>query len=777
MENQVEKRIDIGPKGLGTESEPERLRQKKRRLERAAILLAAVAILGLTLLQTYVVRLGAGVPLSQGLLIFILINVNIVLLFVLLVLVLRNLYKIFFEDKQVTRTQLRTKLVIAFVSLSLVPTCLLFYSALQFTSTGHDYWFDQNVEQSLVDSLALAQYASDAEVSYAQSAGDGLRRELLGDGLWRPEKRKELEAFLLERRKQFNLARVEVLGPSGQRAAFSEGGEVNPLTIVPLGPEVFQEAARLDRPWERVEEVAEQDLVRVVWPLWTDARDLAGFLVIWHETLAPVNRKADDVADGLKRYLELKRLHDPIRVSTYIALTIVALLSIFISTWIGFHLAKGITGPIMDLARATERIASEDYDFVLQVKTGAGEIRTLVDAFGRMTRDLKAGKKALTAKNEELTLRNRELDQRRRYMEIVLGNVAAGVLSADAEGRIATVNRSAVEILRLGSQDPVNLPLSAILPPDQQNVIEDLIRSARHSLRGVAERQVRLRVNETSLSLHLLLTLLRDEEGQDLGSVMVVDDLTELEKAQRMAAWREVARRIAHEIKNPLTPIQLATQRLRKRYADRLGGDGQLFDECTQMIVRQVEDLKTLVNEFSNFARMPEANPAPADLAGIVEEAVLLYSQSQKSIHFVTLKDPDVPRFNLDREQIKRALINLLENSVAAIMAGAALADSTSATGDALTADISGPIGRIEVVLRYERVLRMARLEVADDGVGIPPEDKQKLFEPYFSTKRSGTGLGLAIVRTIVADHDGFVRVQDNRPRGTRFIIELPVKT
>lgn len=238
-----------------------------------------------------------------------------------------------------------------------------------------------------------------------------------------------------------------------------------------------------------------------------------------------------------------------------------------------------------------------------------------------------------------------------------------------------------------------------------------------------------------------------------MGTVVVFDDLTHLIKAQRMAAWREVARRIAHEIKNPLTPIQLSAQRLRRRYLERFSQDDTVFDECTSMIIKQVDELKNLVNEFSSFARMPATNPAPNNLNEIIGEALVLYQEGHKDIDFAFHSDPRMPIFNLDRDQIKRVVINLLDNAVGAI------------EGD----------GAIEVETGYNPSLQMATFMVADTGCGIPPEDKPRLFEPYFSTKKSGTGLGLAIVASIVSDHNGYVRVKDNYPNGTRFIVELPV--
>jgi len=264
---------------------------------------------------------------------------------------------------------------------------------------------------------------------------------------------------------------------------------------------------------------------------------------------------------------------------------------------------------------------------------------------------------------------------------------------------------------------------------------------------------LRLTVGDETFSLRVNLTRLEDENNQPLGVVLVFDNLTELEKAQRMAAWREVARRIAHEVKNPLTPIQLSAQRLRKRYLDRLSGDQEVFDVCTKTIVNQVDELKKLVSEFSNFARMPAVHKTFGNLAEMANEAFILYQEAHKDRQFRLRVEGPIPQFSFDAKQMKRVLINLLNNAVAATAEG----------------------GVIEIVLACEEERKVVRLEVRDNGSGVSDEDKPRLFEPYFSRKKTGTGLGLAIASTVVADHHGYIRVKDNEPQGARFIVELPL--
>ncbi|MCJ7684503.1 MAG: ATP-binding protein, partial [Desulfobacteraceae bacterium] len=443
-----------------------------------------------------------------------------------------------------------------------------------------------------------------------------------------------------------------------------------------------------------------------------------------------------------------------IMASHMITLSIVTLLIIFSSVWFGFYLSKEITVPIKELAEGTNRIASGDYDFFIDLET-KDEVGMLVNSFNRMTMDLKTSKNKLEEANKELMESNLELEQRRLYMEIVLANVAAGVVSADAGGKILTINKSAERMLDIRAEEIIGKQYKEILSDDYCMVIDGFLKDEALFQKGYMEKQIGLSAGSRRLTLLVSINVLRDDRGSYLGLVVVFEDLSEIEKAQRMAAWREVARRIAHEVKNPLTPIQLSAQRLKKRYGKILDGeDAEIFDECTGMIITQVEELKRLVNEFSNFARMPAANPAPSNINEIIDEALSLYRETHKEVDFIFDDSKEVPVFNLDREQIRRVMINLFDNAIEAIE----------------------DKGKVFIDLHYDNILKMVRIEVVDNGRGISPENKTRLFEPYFSTKKQGTGLGLAIVSTIIADHNGFIRVKDNKPKGTKFIIELPTR-
>jgi two-component system nitrogen regulation sensor histidine kinase NtrY len=280
-----------------------------------------------------------------------------------------------------------------------------------------------------------------------------------------------------------------------------------------------------------------------------------------------------------------------------------------------------------------------------------------------------------------------------------------------------------------------------------------MLRDLVVTKKGGVRKQITIPLNEGQITLLINLSILRDDNDEFIGTVVVFDDMTQLIKAQRMAAWREVARRIAHEIKNPLTPIQLSAQRLRKRYLERFSDNETIFDECTQMIIKSVDELKTLVNEFSSFARMPASHPTVNNINELISESITLFDQAHKNISIRFNQDLSLPSFLFDRSQIKRVFINIMDNAVSAV-------------------DESG---EIQIQSHYDKDLNIAICIIADNGHGIAQIDKDRLFEPYFSTKKTGTGLGLAIVNTIISDHNGFIRVKDNIPKGTKFIIELPV--
>jgi two-component system nitrogen regulation sensor histidine kinase NtrY len=457
-----------------------------------------------------------------------------------------------------------------------------------------------------------------------------------------------------------------------------------------------------------------------------------------------IGKKTAAIRSALATYRRLQPDQGAFQANVVLVLALITVSIVLFSSWIGFRLAKQISVPIQRLAEATAEVAAGNLEVRIE-SPGEDEIGMLVAAFNRMATDLASSRE--------------DLERRRAQMEILLRSVAAGVISLDRESVVQTINPSAARLLGLSRGPWAGRKVSEVLAGRALETAEDLLRRLAAGPHEMLRRQVPIAAGDSLRTLNWTASRLRDIEGGAAGFVIVLDDVTQILKVQRMAAWREVARRIAHEIKNPLTPIQLSAQRLRRKLESRLpdAESRELLVRCTDAITGQVEALKLLISEFSNFARLPATDPAPTNLNEVVADTTALYSEDRRA-HVTTVLDPDVPELDLDREQIKRVILNLVENAIAAVEA-------------------AGPGPReVRVCTGFERELATVHFEVADTGVGIPADVRRRLFEPYFSTKREGSGLGLAIVSRIVSDHSGYIRVRDNQPRGTRFIVELPVR-
>ncbi len=727
----------------GPELSPGQL-QRKHRLERGAIILVAIGLLALTLVQREVIDLGPGLSGSQGLVALVSINVSVLLTTVLIILILRHLYRIFFEKQGYG--SLQTKMVVAFICLSLLPTILIFYYSYRQLVRGHDLWFSPQIEEALRDSIGLTEAMLALDNHLLTGYGGDIMDDYLQ--LQAPIKAQELTDFLEAHRRRFHLTTAEFYGPQGQLVT-----RAGPETLPPIYHDWFNSQLSSGPPWINTVETESGDLTRLVWPLFPSSIEAAGgptgFLVIGRLTLAPIRSQMEDVRHALVGYQDALKVQRPFRVTQLTALTAMAILAVFITVWIGSHLAQSLARPVLDLVTGTKRVAAGDWDFTLTPHGRSGEFFELVNSFNLMTRELK-----------KLYL---ELDSRRRFLETVLKNVSTGVVVLGIDGRAHHLNQAAAAILALepGPETDRNRPASTFgpledlaLPAPLAALVEEVVKAPQPG-RRVVERRIHLTEGETALILKVSLAALRNEEGQTFGYLLAFDDLTELEKAQRLAAWREVARRIAHEVKNPLTPIQLSAQRLRRRFQARLAGedDVAVFEECTEVIIRQVEEMKKLVDEFSRFARLPEIRPRPGDFAEFLTESLALFRQAHKKVDFQLEILQEPPPFSFDPEQMRRVLTNILDNAVAAM----------------------NEEGRVEVTLEVDELTGL-RLSIADTGPGLDPLILDRLFDPHVTTKSGGQGLGLAIVRTIVSDHGGFIKARNRANGGARFIIELPLR-
>ncbi len=754
----------FGP-GLGADPDPgQELPDAERRRRRRDLLITAgvlVAIAAVVLVEQRVAELPQALPFGDSLLFLFLNAFNVVLIVLLVYLIGRAFVKLVFERRTGTLgSHLNLKFELALFLMAAVPMGVQYVVSSSFITASINAWFSLQMDRAIDDSREVADAYYDAWAQNAVHYGTTISEQITSERLLREDRRADLESFIQQKQREYNLGVVQIF-------PFAEAEPIATLVNpeIPAAAFVKREsgvvASALAGDTKTVVEgtgTAVGDVIRGAVPIRSSdpARqdEIVGAVVVNHFVPHALVYKVDTIRSAVEEYRTIQPLAGRIAGVYQLVLLLLSLVIVLFATWWGLRIAKSVTTPIVALAEGTEKVARGDLSVVIPQESD-DEIGFLVNSFNQMTHDLREALSGLESSNTEL-------DQRRRYMEIVLRNVDAGVVSLDAEGRIGTINPAAQRLLSVApGVSVIGSKLDEVLDkPELLEVIRELQGRTRIGIRESARRQAVVPSGEDVLTLSVTLSLLQDDEGGPLGSVIVFDDYTQEVRAQRMAAWREVARRIAHEIKNPLTPIQLSAQRMRRRFADRFpdeGSDAQVFEECVDTITREVEGLKVLVNEFSNFARLPAAKPRPDDLNQLVQEAVASYSGTE-GVRFVTECDGSLPKVDFDREQLRRVLTNLVDNACAAIAE-------------------TGRPGSVAVRTVHDAPLQTARLEVEDDGIGIETEDRRRVFEPYFSTKDHGTGLGLAIVSRIVADHHGYIRVHGGREGGTRFIVELPLKT
>ncbi len=720
---------------------------RKRRRERILMLIVGCLAIIFTILASQLSS-RKELPLSSNILVYGLTSINVILILLLLFLIVRNIFKLFSERRKgLIGSKLRTKLVAAFVGLSLVPTILLFLFAINFLSYSIEFWFNIKIGDALSRSLEVAQvYYSQGE-DLAKYNARHISADITRNRLYETERADYLNSLLSQRQKSYKVERVEVYFDfKGENLIFTDK-KTPSLTPIALSPKMLEDIYSGKEISTVTPTTAGEAIVGVA-PVFSYAvpTEVIGRVSVSYSVPQGFVDKLRSIADASEQYGQIKLLKNPIKFNYVVTLSIVTLVIIFLATWFGLSLAKSITNPIQDLVTATNRITQGDLASRIDIEAD-DEIGHLVKSFNSMTDDLQKSKAGLIDANISL-------EERRKYMAAVLRNVSAGIISVDKNGMITTINRAAEAMFEIDASQYLSRNYRELLLDEHLALVDSFLLEMKENHERILEKQLELMLRDKALTVLLTLTTIEDEEGHDSGIVVVFEDLTELQKAERAAAWREVARRMAHEIKNPLTPVQLSAQRLQRKYGDKLGEEGSVFKECTQTIIDQVEVLKNLVNEFSRYARMPVTTLAPNDLNAVVSEAVTLFVDAHKDIQFEYSTAENLPRFNLDAEQINRVMINLLDNAVASM---------------------NKQSGHIGVIIRYDEQRRKVTVAVADDGAGVPASYKRKVFEPYFSTKKAGTGLGLAIVSSIISDHKGQVSVSDNYPTGTIVSFQLPV--
>jgi PAS domain S-box-containing protein len=692
---------------------------------------------------------------SDTISLYALSTLNFVAFVVFSFIFVRNLLKLRRErHERQLGSKVKTRLLVYFISISFLPITAMAVFSYLFFNRSLEKWFYPFPEGLVREAGQVKQETlSNQNRSLHETAS--LLAMLLNN-----QEQSEWQGTLDKIVSSGQLVGVEVVRSDGSILLRSRASL--PDADVERLDELFAEARKSGvEIGDRLADGKEYDVIAV--PL-----DQSDSLI-----LAPQKRTENDLNElisGSERgYLELVSKQRRVRLLGLSTLGLMTLILLFVSSWVAIYLARGIATPIKALAEASKEIARGNLS--IRVTTVADdELALLADSFNQMTAQLEENRTRIEAGAAELRDKNLALQERRNYIETVLQSLSTGVVSVDEIDRVTTLNPSASRMLGLSDKPDGNPKLSDLIGVEDWLVVDRLLRRARRT--GHATEQTQLEKgslnNGGPLPVAMTASALRSSAGPGRGVVLVIEDLSELLAAQRAAAWSEVARRMAHEIKNPLTPIQLSAERIAKSYR-RAGENGSnglngksdeqrvaaVIAECTETITREVAGLKAMVDEFSRFARLPATKLELANLNDVVGQAVGLYEERLDQVSIKLELDQQLPAAMLDVEQLKRVFVNLIDNALAAV---------TQVDGEKLIT--------IRTVHDTERSLLLA--EVVDTGQGIRPEDYRRLFQPYFSRRDSGTGLGLAIVQRIILEHRGRIKAETNYPRGARFVIELP---
>ena len=730
----------------------EQVRRKKKRTQRiiAAIIISLVS---LTAIENYFLQQKTTAPIANNIAILAVFNIILILLFILIVLIIRNLVKLYNERKsKIIGSKFQTKLIIAFLILALVPSTLLFMTASKLFTFSIGSWFNLQVEQTLQRSMEVARdYYSHLEKG-ALSRARKIEEFITKDNLFLQKNRDQLEALARDKVDEYDLNGLIVYDNQKQIVVSVYNPKFKPEVAVN-----YQDLLKESLGGEGVSEIRTTNqgtFLVVMDPL---KQKLDGKNLIWGYilTMTPIPQNSlgriEAIRSTFEDYKQQSFLKLPVSASYYITFLMITLLVLFSAIWLGFYMARGITVPIQELAEGTRRIAEGDLNFKIGVHA-SDEIGILVDSFNKMTNQLNEGRLNIQHAHENLKITNIELEQRRYYIETILENIGAGVVSVDKKGRITTFNKAAEKILGANAEDVFGTSYKEAFDPTFHEPIRKMTKRMSELPKGSMKEHIDIRVGDENLTLLVNIQVLRDPEDKYLGLVIVFEDLTQLIKTEKIAAWKEVAQGIAHEIKNPLTPIQLNTQRLRKKYREDKKDFNRVFEESIAIICQEVEGMKDMLNEFQRFSRMPTPNPRPTSLHKIIDDVSILYADREVGTIINKNFDPDIGFIKVDAEQMRRVFINLFENAL-----------------DAMEEN-----GKIDIITRLNLQEKQVQIEFSDNGSGIAPEDMNKLFLPHFTTKKRGSGLGLAIVNRIIVDHNGTIQVKENSPKGSRFVIHLP---
>jgi two-component system nitrogen regulation sensor histidine kinase NtrY len=694
---------------------------------------------------------------SETFSLYALSTINFLAFVVLLMVLIRNIIKLRRERlERRLGARFKTRIVVFFIALSTLPVIFLFFATRGFINRSMDKWFSLPGNEMLTNAWQIQNAYVDGEQKGLTLDAVAITRAIsrvdpdqVASVLAEEAEQQQLlmaELYDADGRLMIRVAKPEAkkLSPEFQQSV--ERARANALLGDPVDPpQITDGENRAIGLISAVPMPPGRGRVLVV------ARQIRENLV---GSVAQIRKFQTD-------YELLKEKQNLVRSTSMLTLGLITLLVLFIAYWLAIYVARSLTDPVQQLAQATERVKRGDLEYRAGV-VGDDELAQLALSFNEMTAEISENRQRLEHSASELQSINAALDERRHYIETVLQSLSAGVISLDEKGDVTMINEAARQMLRI-EEAAIGVSLESLIPEEQREELRRMIQRAARTRSVTSDLHFTL-AKQSKLDAAVTVTALEDRPGQSHGAVIVIEDLTELIEAQRRAAWSEVARRMAHEIKNPLTPIRLSAERLAKNLLMDHNGDGESFltsrqqrlvRECSTMIGAEVATLQRMVDEFSNFARLPKAHLETAVLNDVVRNAVKLYDERLDSVALNTSLAEGLPYVMVDAEQIKRAIVNLIDNAAEAL---------TDARGER----------RIVISTAENQKRDVIELSIADTGPGIPAQDRERIFDPYFSTRKRGTGLGLAIVSRIIAEHQGRIRVQENKPHGARFVIELP---
>ena len=719
---------------------------------RNRMLAVVVLLLLLIVLVLFSMQKGYSVLEHSGsqLMVFVAINVNIVLLAIVFYLIARNLLKLSYERRRhVLGVNLKTKLITSFIILSL-PAMGFHLFASYFIATNLESWL-KGQQESVIQS---AQNVSEA---YHQNLRKTMELQHL---IW--------ANYLIESKGEFSAIKP-LKNIEADVSIYSEDQELLHQWMQNEISQTYWTAPSLNE-WYQIKsnkqiwftkELEDRIIYRHITPVSYENKQL--FLEIFYPASPYSSSAISEIISQGHNTRFLTESEDLVRGYYLIIFLLMTLFIIFVATWLAFYLARGFVQPIEDLALATQRVSEGELGFQVKLQGPLDkDFALLMKSFNSMSRDLLEHQIALNKTTSNLQESHRTLESQIRFVELVLENITTGVMSLDVEGHIEILNHSAKQMLQLKTSVDTGRHYRDVLEEESLQQFEEMVEQIKSDKERSISRNLIVHKKDGPVEVSATLLVLQNSEGKSAGMVCVYNNITEIQRLQRARAWREVARRIAHEIKNPLTPIQLSAERINRKYAGEVSDDVALH-QSTQTIINEVQHLKRMVSEFSNFAKIPESNPQISDLNQIIMNTLHLFHENLPArISLTTDLSESLPQLPLDSEQIRRVIINLVDNSISSI-------------------EKKGTLSRIfnqgKIIIRTRHVpdLNIICMDVEDNGTGIAPEISDQLFEPYTTTKEHGTGLGLTIVSQTISDHNGFTRFRNLETGGVCFTIELPV--